>query len=96
MNVAALKSSEVTQAWLRDHDLSPTTGPSTTIATPNQDDDPIEDAGTGDVPNEPGARPRVATRDPGFYADPDLMADERFWDGFEWTSRIRMRPKPTR
>lgn len=80
MNVAALKSSEVSQSWLRDNGLT-AQGPSASLAAPDVEDDPIVVADQG-------------TREPGFYADPQDVADERFWDGFEWTTRIRMRPKP--
>ncbi|WZH53381.1 MAG: DUF2510 domain-containing protein [Nocardioides alkalitolerans] len=95
MTVAALKSSEVTQAWLRDNDLTGDNGAGR-MPAPDATEDPIEAASdpAGDEPGSDGAA--AEAREPGFYADPQGMADERFWDGFDWTSRIRMRPKPAR
>ncbi|MDQ1103755.1 DUF2510 domain-containing protein [Nocardioides zeae] len=95
MTVAALKSSEVTQAWLRDHGLTGDNGAGR-LPAPDATEDPIEAATdpAGDDLGPDGSGPDA--REPGFYADPQGMADERFWDGFDWTSRIRMRPKPAR
>ncbi|MFB9315648.1 DUF2510 domain-containing protein [Nocardioides plantarum] len=97
MAVAALKSSEVTQSWLRDRDLMPAHAGTSPLAAPDVLDDPIEQT-TDSSGGEGGfsSRAEGAGREPGFYADPEGMADERFWDGFEWTPRIRMRPKPAR
>lgn len=33
------------------------------------------------------------SKEPGFYPDPEGVAPFRFWDGSEWTSRIRMTPQ---
>lgn len=85
MSVAALKASEVSQAWLRDHDLHANANDgASSLAAPQASEDPI--VSMRDT-NE-------ADREPGFYQDPHDVADERFWDGFDWTTRIRMRPKP--
>ncbi|WP_345454179.1 DUF2510 domain-containing protein [Nocardioides marinquilinus] len=93
MSVAALKASEVPQSWLRDNDLEPSADGRSPLVVPDATDDPIESPTTEDaIAGTPGGESRA----PGFYADPDGMADERFWDGFEWTTRIRMRPKPSR
>lgn len=85
MSVAALKASEVSQVWLHDNELHADTNDGvTSLAAPQASEDPI--VSMNDT-NE-------ADREPGFYKDPHDIADERFWDGFDWTTRIRMRPKP--
>ena len=85
MFVAALKASEVSQAWLRDNDLHATNADArTSLSAPQAADDPIVAMDDTDDSH----------REPGFYEDPHDVADERFWDGFGWTTRIRMRPRP--
>ncbi|WP_370250386.1 DUF2510 domain-containing protein [Nocardioides sp.] len=76
MVIAVVKAAEVSERWLAANGL---TGRAATASVP------------GVAEAQATASPSVV-REPGFYPDPDGVADQRFWDGHEWTSRIRMNP----
>lgn len=76
MRVAVLKASEVSAQWLHDNSLDVPTP--TTARSDTADLSRTQTSGAGATPSA------------GFYPDPDGIADERYWDGQAWTSRIRM------